>query len=120
MDLEKNKLKSLKENFNREVAKAKLTDSTITRYQSWIRRYLIYCKNHNLEINCNSSVSFLKNYQNYYTRRQGFYALRFLNVRVIRQKMFVRFENTTPEIQSRAEFCLKFYNLLRSIATKTE
>ncbi len=89
-------LKFLRSCFDTEVSKAKLTDGTIRRYQSWIRRYLKYCSHHKIGISIESSISFLKTYEKYATRRQGFYALQFFMMKVMKQKDFIILENTAP------------------------
>ena len=94
MKIEKVKLKSLKISFDLEVSKSKLSRKSAARYQSWIRRYLKYCRNSGLEISNDSFCSFLKRYESYSTRRQGFYALKFFAIKVIKQKNFIEFGKT--------------------------
>ena len=94
MKLNKSNLKAVKINFDLEVNRSKLTRESASRYQSWVRRYLRYCKNIGVAISKESSCSFLQSYEAYSTRRQGFYALKFFFVKVLKFKEFINFKDT--------------------------
>ena len=76
---------SLRVKFNSETEKDKLSNSTISRYESWIRRFLKFCKRNNLEISSQSAEVFLNTYTNCNTRRQGYFALQFLFKKTIKK-----------------------------------
>lgn len=88
MEINKNNLAILKVRFEKEVSKCSKSDSTIKRYKSWIRRYIRFCMHLGLEINEESALSFIKSYEIYTTRRQGYYAIKYLFKKVLKAKIF--------------------------------
>ena len=78
-----NELKRMREQFNSAVLTCRLSSSTAERYRSWIRRFLIYCRNLGLSITEEAASAFLTAYKSAYTRRQGYFALRFFFVKVL-------------------------------------
>ena len=92
------------------VRKAKLEDSTIKRYQSWIRRYLRYFSANKIQVTDCSVLSFLKTYENQNTRRQEFYALRLFYIKGNKEKR-VYLPRRYPAISSEKEkklFCMVY------------
>jgi len=92
--MKKYNLVLLRKSFDLEINRAKLSKKSAARYQSWIRRYLIYCKNLGIEISNESILSFLQCYEVYSTRRQGYYALKFFSQKVIKKRDFIKIEET--------------------------
>ena len=103
-------LRILKTRFDFEVNKVKLSHDTTKRYQSWISRYLKYCRSQNIAISNESTLKFLKTYENCKTRRQGFYALQFFTLRVRKQRDFISFDETSPEAKEKFGFFANFIN----------
>lgn len=90
-------LVKLRKSFELAAASARFKASTKVRYRSWIRRYLAYCISLDISIDQSGAVAFLKSYKNYSTRRQGYYALRFLFLRVMKNQKFFSLLDCFPE-----------------------
>ena len=108
MRTKKYNLRTLRSSFDLEVNRAKLSPKSIARYQSWIKRYLRYCNNLGVEISNHSILSFLQGYETYSTRRQGFYALKFFSIRILKEKEFIRFKDTIKTKKRASKKFLRF------------
>lgn len=105
MEINKNNLAILKMGFEREISKNSTKYSTIQRYRSWIRRYIRFCLNLGLEINQDSALAFIKSYEIYTTRRQGYYAMKFLFNKILKVKMFKLCDTYKEERKKKHNYC---------------
>ena len=75
---EKNDLQLLRNVFVREVHKRRIRETTVTRYRSWIRRFLLHCRALGVSPDKDSALYFLRTYESRHSQRQGYFALKFL------------------------------------------
>jgi len=103
-------LKYLREQFDLASCRARLKRSTSKRYQSWIKRYLIYCRALGLVLSQENALAFLRTYSSPNTQRQGYYAMQFLFKNVLEQECFFDLsdiQESKPRLSSRKRKWLK-------------
>ncbi len=88
MKLNIKNLRQLRYDFEEACLKSRMSESTKIRYQSWIKRYISHCKRNSKEVNINSCIYFLNTYEKFSTKKQGFYALKFLFTKVLKIENF--------------------------------
>jgi len=96
-------LKDLRARFDVAASKHSLSSITISRYRSWIRRYIDLCRHAGLPSKNEAVASFLKTYESFYTRRQGYYALKFLLDVVMKHPNFPTLNECSPSRRWRSE-----------------
>ena len=68
--------------------RCELSHETVKRYRLWIKRLIKYCRAFSRDLDCESARSFIREYASPHTRRQGYYALKFLFVEVFGDSEF--------------------------------
>lgn len=103
-----NSLLTLRAKFDLVVQEYQLSEQTIERYSSWIRRYLFFCKHFGVGVGINSAKAFLQTYSTYSTQRQGYFAIKLFICDVVGHSTFIRLAECRPERKIRSSYWKKF------------
>ncbi len=85
MQTTRKELLEIRARFEEAIERAKLSPSTSRRYMSWAKRFILHCRYSGIELERESVKYFLKGYSSLYTQRQGYFALKFLFEKAIKQ-----------------------------------
>ena len=99
----------LRKRFDVKVRELRILPNTAERYKSWIRRYLRFCMLSKMSLSIESAESFLNTYESLNTKKQGYYALKFLFVKVGRLNNFFDFDVLVPKRPIRTERWRKWW-----------